>query len=75
MAPLAQHPIKYQRLFLAVVITFMLADAVPHPKLGPSLIHLGWHRLGSWVQQISHRAPQTAQELPLPRKLAHTVTQ
>lgn len=75
MAPLAQHPIKYQRLFLAVVITFMLADAVPHPKLGPSLINLGWHRLENWVQQINPGAPQTAQELPSPRQLAHTVTQ
>lgn len=37
--------IKWQRLILAVVITFLIADTVPHPQLGQSLMKLGAAKL------------------------------
>lgn len=37
--------IKWQRLALAVMITFLLADSIPHPNLGPGLTSLGLEQL------------------------------
>jgi hypothetical protein len=45
MAPFALNQIKVERLILALMVTFLMVDNVPHPNLGPSLIELG-------VQQV-----------------------
>lgn len=41
------HP---RRLFLALLVTFVIADTYPHPHLGSGL-------LVTTVHQISHRMP------------------
>ncbi|HEY9880780.1 MAG TPA: hypothetical protein V6D29_20140 [Leptolyngbyaceae cyanobacterium] len=41
MTPFALKQIKLERLILALVAIFLLADNVPHPRLGSSLANLG----------------------------------
>ena len=42
--------IKINRLFLAVIITFLVADTYPHPQLSPGLVET----MGSRVQLALH---------------------
>ncbi|HEY9736381.1 MAG TPA: hypothetical protein V6D06_08865 [Trichocoleus sp.] len=43
--------IKWERLFLAVAITFLLADNIPHPQLGSSLSQLAAEQVQSaWAK-------------------------
>lgn len=50
MAPFALQQIKLERLFFALVVTFLVADSVPHARLGSSLTSLGFQEVQHWAR-------------------------
>jgi hypothetical protein len=59
MASFNFSQIKFERLALAVIATFLLADNVPHPKLGPSLVTFGVERVEQWSHHLISQSSQT----------------
>ncbi|MFE4105470.1 hypothetical protein [Almyronema epifaneia] len=53
MMTIARTPIRLNRLFLAILITFLVADTYPHPHLSSGVIASTWHYLQSALHQDS----------------------
>lgn len=58
MIPSTVTQIKLERLVLAIAATFLIADNVPHPNLGPSLATSTLEHLQHFFQPSQLQAPQ-----------------
>lgn len=73
MASFNFSQIKFERLALAVLVTFLLADNVPHPKLGPSLVTLGVERFEQWSHTLASKSSQPATSAATAASIADTI--
>ena len=46
---ISQEPIKVERFLLSFLITFVLADIYPHPRLSPGLLQSSFSQIQTTI--------------------------